>query len=81
MQFNKQCYVFQKRIIDIFNKEENIPFLLKYYLFKDIWESIQQNKFFIDRDNRIDETEQKTISTSIDLPDEFFQSNQQEENQ
>lgn len=79
MQFNKRCYNFQKKIIDIFNEEENIPFLLKYYLFKDIWEKVQQNKFLIDGENRADEVEQKVVSTSIPIPDELFQKDNSEE--
>lgn len=78
MQFNKRCYNFQKKIIDIFNEEENIPFLLKYYLFKDIWEKVQQNKFLIDGENRADEVEQKVVSTSIPIPDELFQKDNSE---
>lgn len=73
MQFNKKCYNFQKKIIDIFNEEENIPFLLKYYLFKDIWEKVQQNKFLIDGQNRADEVEQKVVSTSVPIPKDFLQ--------
>lgn len=79
MQFNKKCYNFQKKIIDIFNEEENIPFLLKYYLFKDIWEKIQQNKILIDRDVRSDEVEQKTVSVSVPVPDDFFKEKDSEE--
>lgn len=59
--FNKYCYNFQKKIIDIFNEEEDIPFLLKYYLFKDIWKSVEQKKFLIDRDVRFNQVEQKDI--------------------
>lgn len=59
--FNKHCYNFQKKIIDIFNEEEDIPFLLKYYLFKDIWKSVEQKKFLIDRDVRFNQVEQKDI--------------------
>jgi hypothetical protein len=55
LDFNKECYIFQKKLIDIFNEEENIPFLLKYYLFKDIWESVKENKFLIDRNVRSNE--------------------------
>lgn len=79
MQFNKKCYNFQKKIIDIFNEEENIPFLLKYYLFKDIWEKIQQNKILIDRDVRSDEVEQKTVSVSVPVPDDFLKEKDSEE--
>lgn len=79
MQFNKKCYNFQKKIISIFNEEENIPFLLKYYLFKDIWEKVQQNKFLIDGENRADETEQKVVSAQIPISEEFFEEKNSEE--
>ena len=41
-QFNQLCYDFQLKILDTFNSEQQIPFLLKYYLFKEIWENIEQ---------------------------------------
>ena len=75
MQFNKKCYNFQKKLIDVFNKQEDIPFLLKYYLFKDIWEKIEQNKFLIDRDVRSDQVKQETVSVSVPVPDDFFEDN------
>ena len=79
MDFNKECYIFQKKLIDIFNEEKNIPFLLKYYLFKDIWESIEENKFLIDRNVRSDEKRQETISGSVSIPNDFFQEDNKEE--
>ena len=79
MQFNKKCYSFQKAIVDIFNKEQSIPFLLKYYLFKDIWEKIEQNKFLIDRDVCSDQVKQETVSVSVPVPNEFFQENNSKE--
>lgn len=42
-ELNLLCYKFQKEIIDSFNETE-IPFLLKYYLFKQIWETIDEKK-------------------------------------
>ena len=42
--FEETCYNFQKNIIETFNNEKNIPFLLKYYLLKEIWEDIQAYK-------------------------------------
>lgn len=41
-QFNQLCYDFQNKILNVFNEEQNIPFLLKYYLFKEIWENVEQ---------------------------------------
>ena len=44
---NTMCYNFQKKIIDDFNAQEDIPFILKFYLFKDIWEMIEQEKLIL----------------------------------
>ncbi len=41
-QFNQLCYDFQTKILNTFNNEQQIPFLLKYYLFKEIWENVEQ---------------------------------------
>ena len=48
LNLNDICYSFQKNIISIFNDQQRIPFLLKYYLVKDIWNNIEQNKLNID---------------------------------
>lgn len=50
--FNDICFEFQQTLIDVFNKEENIPFLLKYYLIKEVWDSVQKNKMTIDKETR-----------------------------
>lgn len=77
MQFNKICYNFQKQFIDIFNEEENIPFLLKYYLLKQVWEKVEQNKFLIDRDVRLGERKYEEFSGSF--LDDSLQENESEE--
>lgn len=41
-QFNQLCYDFQTKILNTFNNEQQIPFLLKYYLFKEIWENVER---------------------------------------
>lgn len=46
--FEDICFEFQQKFLDIFNEEKNIPFLMKYYLVKEIWDSIEKNKFQID---------------------------------
>ena len=50
--FNQICYNFQKDIINIFNQQTNIPFLLKYYLLKDIWDGIEKYKIELDINNQ-----------------------------
>lgn len=42
-------YDFQKSIMDTFNNNE-LPFLLKYYLLKDIWASIESYKMRLDQE-------------------------------
>ena len=77
--FNKICFDFQNKIVNIFNNEQNIPFLLKYYLFKDIWNEINKEKFNNDRILYSNlEPKEETVTASIDLPDEFFEDNETE---
>lgn len=49
---NDYCNEFQQLIIDDFNNEQNLPFVLKYYLIKDIWENIQSTKTKMDMESR-----------------------------
>ena len=42
-------YDFQKSIMDTFNNNE-LPFLLKYYLLKDMWVSIENYKMRLDQE-------------------------------
>lgn len=37
-------YKFQNKILEAFNGEKKIPFLLKYFLLKEIWESVESTK-------------------------------------
>ena len=50
--FEQICYKFKENITSIFNEEQRIPFLLKYYLIKDIWDKIQQHKKEVDTEIR-----------------------------
>lgn len=38
------CLSFQDNIIKIFNEQKLLPFLMKYYLFKQIWQQIESIK-------------------------------------
>ena len=42
--FEDICFEFQQKIVETFNEERNISFLMKYYLMKEIWDNIQENK-------------------------------------
>lgn len=48
-ELNQLCKKFQQEIVNLFNKQNNLPFILKYYLFKQIWAIIEQQK--IQNDN------------------------------
>ncbi len=67
---NNTCYDFQQKIIDMFNEQEEIPFILKYYLFKDIWEKIEQTKFKNDYEIRASQKERKTLMAEIPISEE-----------
>lgn len=49
---NDICIDFQQDFINLFNNEQNIPFVLKYYLVKDIWENIQSTKTRMDIESK-----------------------------
>lgn len=48
--FEESCYDFQQEIINIVNNEKNLPFLVKYFLIKEIWEDVKTQKNKIDED-------------------------------
>lgn len=78
---NTICYNFQKKIIDDFNTQEDIPFILKFYLFKDIWEMIEQQKQLQDREVVQNlNSQEKTLTTEIPL-DDFLNSQDQNNEQ
>ena len=56
MDFNILCYEFQEKIVNVFNEEQNIPFLLKYYLFQEIWETLKEEKNNLDIKARMAKT-------------------------
>lgn len=77
--FDLICYNFQQKIIDIFNEQENIPFQLKYFLFKEIWKIIKEAKIKKDYEIQMLIGEQeKEISTEVSIPDDFLQNTQKE---
>lgn len=80
--FDLICYNFQQKIIDIFNEQENIPFQLKYFLFKEIWKIIKEAKIKKDYEIQMLNNEQeKEISTQVSVPDNFLQNTQKEKKQ
>lgn len=41
--YNLLCYNFQQKIINIFNQEQ-LPFLVKFFLLKQVWKIIKKHK-------------------------------------
>lgn len=74
------CYNFQKKIINIFNEQNELPFILKYYLFKDIWEIIQQKKMTSDLQVRNSNNSQKKFLTA-EIPSTMEEKQQNKEQQ
>lgn len=59
--FNMICFNFQEKIVNIFNEEDNIPFLIKYYLFKDVWKTVKSKKQEIDINIQLLKKQEKKI--------------------
>lgn len=60
MDFNKKCYQFQQNIINMINNQTELPFLMKFYLIKQIWEDLSQmqKQVFLEANT---EQHQKTV--------------------
>ncbi len=65
-ELNLLCFKFQQDMVNIFNNSQ-IPFLLKYYLLKQIWENAESQKFKIDMEIRSNELNKETTSEQIKL--------------
>lgn len=63
--FNKKCFNFQQQFVDFFNKEEEIPFLLKYYLIEQIWLNIVRTKDRVYQQSKNERTVQQTFDIPI----------------
>lgn len=59
--FNIICSNFQEKIVNVFNEEDNIPFLIKYYLFKDVWKTVKNKKQEIDINIQLLKKQKKKI--------------------
>lgn len=59
--FNVICSNFQEKIVNVFNEENNIPFLIKYYLFKDVWKTVKNKKQEIDINIQLLKKQEKKI--------------------
>lgn len=63
--FNNKCFSFQQQFIDLFNQEEEIPFLLKYYLISQVWLNIENMKNKIYQENKPEKIVQKTFTVPL----------------
>lgn len=54
----ENSFNFQRKIIDIFNEETSLPFLLKYYLLKEIWETVEHQKVLLDKQIQLRQNEE-----------------------
>lgn len=67
--FEDICFEFQQKIVETFNEEKNISFLMKYYLMKEIWDNIQENKLKIDmqvRENHLPKAQVINLADDVD---------------
>lgn len=76
---NDYCNEFQQLIIDNFNEEQHLPFILKYYLIKEIWENIQSTKTKMDMESRAKMTKTVYEPANIDSEDESIEDSEKEE--
>lgn len=65
--FNLICLNFQEKIIEVFNEEKKLPFLIKFYLFKQIWKVIKKEKEKVNINTQMSKTQEKTLSMEIPL--------------
>ncbi len=79
--FEDICFEYQQKIIDVLNQEENIPFLVKYFLIKEIWMSVENQKMQLDMQVRQRHpSEEKQISTVVLNNNENIEVANEEEN-
>ncbi len=65
--FNLICLNFQEKIIEVFNEEKKLPFLIKFYLFKQIWKIIKKEKEKVNINTQMSKTQEKTLSVEVPL--------------
>lgn len=44
MDINEKSLNFQRKLITLINEQQELPFLLKYFLIKEIWEQTERTK-------------------------------------
>ena len=44
MDINEKSLNFQRKLVTLINEQQEIPFLLKYFLIKEIWEQTERTK-------------------------------------
>lgn len=65
--YNLLCDSFQEKIITVFNECE-LPFLVKFFLFKEIWKTVKKQKYKNDLQvNLLKSKKKQTLSSYIPL--------------
>ncbi len=44
MDINEKSLNFQRKLVTLINEQQELPFLLKYFLIKEIWEQTERTK-------------------------------------
>lgn len=44
MNINEKSLNFQRKLITLINEQQEIPFLLKYFLIKEVWEQAERTR-------------------------------------
>lgn len=69
---NLICKNFQDNLVNVFNNENNLPFILKYYLMQQVWQTVKQKKQENDYLLMSTKTEQRELVTEVPVPEDFL---------
>lgn len=69
---NLICKNFQDNLVNVFNNENNLPFILKYYLMQQVWQTVKQKKQENDYLLMSTKTEQRELATEVPVPEDFL---------
>ena len=69
---NLICKNFQNNLVNVFNNENNLPFILKYYLMQQVWQTVKQKKQENDYLLMSTKTEQRELTAEVPVPEDFL---------
>ena len=61
----ENSFNFQRKIVNTFNEETSLPFLLKYYLLKEIWETVERQKILLDKQIQLRQNEENSQEEEV----------------